>query len=58
MINTCTYGHLIYEKAGDNINGEKTVSSISGGRKTGLLYETNEMRTLPNTLSKNKHKTD
>ena len=47
-----------YEKGGNNINGEKTVSSRSGAGKTGLLYETNEMRTLPNTLSTNKLKTD
>ena len=37
-INPCTYGHLIFDKGGNNINGEKTASSISGAGKTGQLH--------------------
>ena len=32
-----TYGHLIYDKQARIHNGEKTVSSISGTRKTRQL---------------------
>ena len=31
----CTYGHLIFDKGGKNINGEKTISLTSGAGKTG-----------------------
>ena len=37
-------------------NGEKTASSISGAGKTGQLDVNNEIRTLPNTIHKNKLK--
>ena len=37
-INPCTYGHLIFDKAGKIYNGEKTASLISGAGKTGQLY--------------------
>ena len=39
-------------------NGERTASSISGTRKTGQLHETNEIRTLPNSIYKSKLKMD
>ena len=39
-------------------NGEKTASSISGAGKTGQLHVKNEIRTLPNTIHKNKLKMD
>ena len=37
-INSHTYDQLIYDKGGKDINGEKTVSSISGAGKTGQLH--------------------
>ena len=36
-INTCTYGHLIFDKEAGIYNGEKT-SSKSGAGKTGQLH--------------------
>ena len=39
-------------------NGEKTASSISGAGKTGQLHVKNEIRTLLNTIHKNKLKMD
>ena len=39
-------------------NGEKTASSVSGAGKTGQLHVKNELRTLPNTIHKNKLKMD
>ena len=37
-INTHTYGYLSYDKGGKNNTGEKTVSSVSGGGKTGQQH--------------------
>ena len=37
-------------------NGEKTVSSIIGAGQPGQLHVKNEIRTLPNTIHKNKLK--
>ena len=37
-INTHTCGYLSYDKGGKNNNGEKTVSSVSGGGKTGQQH--------------------
>ena len=34
-INPCTYGHLIFDKRGKNIQGENTVSSTSSAGKNG-----------------------
>ena len=39
-------------------NGERTASPISGAGKTGQLHVKNEIRTLPNTIHKNKLKMD
>ena len=34
-INPCTYGHLMFDKGGKNIQGEKTISLTSGAGETG-----------------------
>ena len=34
-INPCTYGYLIFDKGGTNIQWAKTASSINGAGKTG-----------------------
>ena len=39
-------------------NGEKTASSISGAGKLDSYMEKNEIRTLPNTIHKNKLEID
>ena len=37
-VNPCTYGHLIFDKGGKNIQWRKIASSISGAGKTGQLH--------------------
>ena len=37
-ISPCTYGHLMFDKGGKNIQWGKTASSINGAGKTGQLY--------------------
>ena len=37
-INRCTYGYLIFDKGGKNIQRQRQASSINGAGKTGQLY--------------------
>ena len=37
-INPCTYGYLIFDKGGKNIQRGKDTSSINGAGKTGQLH--------------------
>ena len=50
-------GTLFLTKKARIYNGEKTASSINGAGKTGQLLK-NEIRTLPNTIHKDKLKMD
>ena len=50
-------GTLFLTKEARIYNGEKTASSINGAGKTGQLLK-NEIRTLPNTIHKEKLKMD
>ena len=47
-------GTIFLTKEAKIYNGDKTVSSISGARKIGQLCEKNEIRTVFNTIQKNK----
>ena len=51
-------GTLFLTKEARIYNGAKTASSLSGAGKTGQLHEKNEIRTLPNTIHKDKLKVD
>ena len=51
-------GTLFLTKEARIYNGAKTASSINGAGKTGQLHVKNEIRTLPNTIHKNKFKMD
>ena len=37
-INPCTYGYLIFDKGGKNIQRQRQASSINGAGKTGHLH--------------------
>ena len=37
-INQCTYGYLIFDKGGKNIQRQRQASSINGAGKTGQLH--------------------
>ena len=52
------YGYLIFSKEEIIYNREKIVSSINGAGKTGQLHVKNEIRTLLNTICKDKFKMD
>ena len=56
--NLRTYSQLIYDKEARIYNGERTACSISGARNTGQPHEKNEIRTLPDSIHKNKLQMD
>ena len=51
-------GTLFLTKEARIYNGAKTASSINGAGKTGQLHVKNKIRTLPNTIHKDKLKMD
>ena len=51
-------GTLLLTKEARIYNGAKRASSINGAGKTGQLHVKNKIRTLPNTIHKDKLKTD
>ena len=59
-IKPCTYGYLVFDKGGKNNNGAKTASSINSSGENGQLHswKKNEIRTLPNTIHKEKLRMD
>ena len=57
-MNPCTYGTLLLTKEARIYNGVKTVSSISGAGKLDSYMLKNAIRTLSNTIHKDKLKMD
>ena len=51
-------GTSVLTKEARIYNGAKTASSINGAGKTGQLHWKNKIRTLPNTIHKDKLKMD
>ena len=51
-------GTLFLTKEARIYSGAKTTSSINGAGKTGQLHVKNKIRTLPNTIHKDKLKVD
>ena len=51
-------GTIFLTKKARIYNGAKTASSINGAGKTGQLHVKNEIRTLLNTICKDKFKMD
>ena len=51
-------GTLILTKEARIYSGAKTAFSINGAGKTGQLHVKNKIRTLPNTIHKDKLKVD
>ena len=51
-------GTLSLTREGKIYNEVKTASSINGAGKSGQPYVKNEIRSLPNTIHKNKLKMD
>ena len=50
QINTCTYGYLVFDKGGKNIQWGKDRFFSTWCWETGQLHVKNEIRTLPNTI--------
>ena len=57
-INPCTYWYLIFHKGGKIYNGAKMASSDNGAGKTSQPHVKEWIRTLLNTVHKNKLKMD
>ena len=55
-INPHTYHKLLFDKEAEIYNVEKTVSSANGVGKAGQPYSVNEVRALPHSMQKAKHK--